>query len=189
MDDPQELEDAAAVGLLLRIRQGDEKAFVELFRAINRRVFLFAMYRLGDRQDAEEVLNDTAWELWQHPDRFRGDSRFMTYVLGIAYNKAKSLLRGRAHREEDPGDDIEEVPDPDPTPFEALVSKQNLAAIARCMQQLPARQRVIVHLAYFEDRSREEIGRIIDCEGNAVRQHLYQALRKMKPCLAASGLK
>ena len=164
-------------------------AFLGLFRAINRRVFLFALRRLGNRQDAEEVLNDTALELWQHPGRFRGDSRFMSYVLGIAHNKAMSLLRSRGHREEDPEDDIEEVPGPDPTPFEALAGKEKLAAIGRCMEQLTARQRVIVHLAYFEDMSREEIGRIIDCEGNAVRQHLYQALRKLKPCLAASGLK
>jgi RNA polymerase sigma-70 factor, ECF subfamily len=186
---PRELDDAAAVRLLVRIGQGDERAFDELWDAIKRRVLLFAMSRLGDRQDAEEVSNDTGWELWRHPDRFRGDSRFMTYVLGIANNKAKSLLRSRGHREEDPGDDVEEAPDPDPTPFEALLSKEKLAAVTRCMERLSKRQRSVVHLAYFEDMSREEIGRIIGCQGNAVRQHLCQALRKLKPCLAASDLK
>jgi len=69
------LDDATALQLLERVREGDMEAFAELFRAINRRVFLFAKHRLGDREDAEEVLNDTAMELWQHPNRFRGDSR------------------------------------------------------------------------------------------------------------------
>lgn len=177
-----------AVGLLRRIGQGDEQAFVELFHVINRRVFLFARHRLGDREDAEEVLNDTAMELWRHPDRFRGDCRFMTYVLGIANNKASGLLRRRGCVEVDDGDDPEEVPDVDPTPFDAVLGKERLAAIDQCIKQLPERQRTIVHLAYFEDLSREQIGLIVGCAGNAVRQHLFQALRKMKRCLATSGL-
>jgi len=188
MDKPQGFDNDAAVALLRRIGQGDEQAFVEIFRAINRRVILFALRRLGNRQDAEEVLNDTAMELWRHPERFRGDSKVMTYVLGIANNKASSLLRSRGCPEEEPGDDVEDIPDEDPTPFDALLRKETLAAINRCMEMLSERKRIIVHLVYFEDLSREEIGCIIGCEGNLVRQHLCQALRKMKPCLATSGL-
>ena len=189
MDEAHGVAGGAAVGLLHRIGQGDEQAFAELFCAINRRVFLFAMHRLGDRQDAEEVLNETAMELWRHPDRFQGDSQFMTYVLGIANNLASNLLRGRCRRREDPGESAQDAVDSDCTPFDALLGKEKLAAIALCMEQLSERQRTIVHLAYFEDLSREEIGCLIDCTGNAVRQHLCQALRKMKVCLATSGLK
>ncbi len=189
MTKPDGIDPDLAIGLLRRIAQRDQKAFAELFHIINRRVFQFALHRLGQRQDAEEVLNDTALELWRHPERFRGDSSFMTYVLGIANNKAGSLLRSRGRPEKDPGDELAEVPADDATPFDLLWGKQQLAAITRCMDQLSQRQRIIVHLAYFEDLSREEIGRIIDCEGNAVRQHLWQALRKLKPCVARSGLK
>jgi RNA polymerase sigma-70 factor, ECF subfamily len=188
MDRLPRLDDADAVELLRRIRDGDEEAFATLFRCINRRVFLFARHRLGDREAAEEVLNDTALELWQHPDRYRGDARFMTYVLGIANNRALSLLRGRGRYEQDPGDDLEGVPDEGPTPFDALWRKQKLAAIERCMELLSKHLRTIVHLAYFEDLSRAEIGNIVCCSENAVRQHLFHALRKMTPCLAASEL-
>jgi RNA polymerase sigma-70 factor (ECF subfamily) len=184
----RDFDDAAAVGLLCRIGEGDRNAFVELFRAINRRVFLFAKHRLGNREDAEEVLNDTAMELWQHPDRFRGESRFMTYVLGIANHKASSLLRRRSQCDESAADGVDGVADGDPTPFDAVWGRQKLAAIAHCMERLPERQRTIVYLAYFEDLSREEIGRIVRCEENAVRQYLWQALRKMRGCLTASGL-
>lgn len=168
--------------------QGDQEAFVELFHAINRRVFLFAKHRLGDREDAEEVLNDTALELWQHPGRFRGDSRFMTYVLGIANNKAISLLRRRGRCEEDAAGDPEDVPDDALGPVDEVWRMQKLTAILKCMEQLAERQRTIVYLAYFEDLSRDEIGRIVGCEENAVRQYLWQALRKMRNCLAASGM-
>jgi len=180
------LDDATALQLLERVRKGEMEAFAELFRAINRRVFLFAKHRLGDREDAEEVLNDTAMELWQHPNRFRGDSRFMTYVLGIANNKANTLLRRRGRFEDDPPEDLEDFPDSEPTPYDAVWRKQKLTAIAQCMERLPERQRTIVYLAYFEDLSREEIGRIVDCEENAVRQYLHQALRKMRGWLTAA---
>jgi RNA polymerase sigma-70 factor (ECF subfamily) len=183
-----EFDDAAAVRLLGRIRVGDQAAFVELFCAINRRVFLFAKHRLGDPEDAQEVLNDTAMELWQHPDRFGGNSRFMTYVLGIANHKAMSLLRRRGRCEEDPGCEAGDVADDDLAPFDAVWRMQQLTAIVQCMERLPERQRTIVYLAYFEDLSREQIGRIVSCEENAVRQYLWHALRKMRSCLATSGL-
>jgi len=188
MDQLQGLDDAAAVALLRRIDQGDEEAFNELFRAINRRAFLFARRKLDNREDAEEVLIATMMELWRRLLRFRGDSKFMTYVLRIANHKASSELRRRGCREEDPGEEVEDVPADDPTPFEAVLGKERLAALARCMDQLLSRQRIIVHLAYFEDLSREEIGRIIGCEANAVRQHLWRALRKRKPRLETSGV-
>ena len=185
----RELDDAVVVRLLHRVSQGDRGAFVELYRAINRRVFLFAKYRLGNREDAEEVLDDTAMELWKHPDRFRGESRFMTYVLGIANNKAISLLRRRGCFEESSEEDPRDMPDDDPTPVDAVSRKETLGAIQQCMEQLSERQSTIVYLAYFEDLSRGEIGRIVGCTENAVRQHLCQALRKMKGCLAASASK
>jgi DNA-directed RNA polymerase specialized sigma subunit len=64
----------------------------------------------------------------------------------------------------------------------------SLSRNAWSMEQLQERQRTNVYPAYFEDLSRGEIGRIVDCEENAVRQYLCQALRKLKGCLAASGL-
>jgi len=188
MADQRDCDDAVALQLLQRIRQGDNDAFVELFRAINRRVFLFAKQRLGNREDAEEVVLDVAMELWRHPERFRGDSRFMTYVLGIANHMVISLLRRRGRSDDDAAEALEDVPDCDLSPDDVVWRKQRLAAIERCMEQLPQRQRVIVYLAYFEDLSRQEIGRIVNCEENAVRQYLHQALRKMRTCLAASEL-
>jgi len=188
MDDAHGFSSGTVIRLLRRIGQGDEHAFVELFRAINRRVFLFAFHRLGNREDAEEVLIDTAEELWRHPERYLGHSRFMTYVLGIANHRASDLLRRQGRRQEEAVEVTEDVADPDPTPFEVLIGKQKLACIARCMERLPQRQRVIVHLAYFEDLSREEIGRLLGCTDNAVRQHLHQALRNLKALLAGTGL-
>jgi RNA polymerase sigma-70 factor (ECF subfamily) len=185
MDRARSLVDELALKLLRRIAEGDESAFVELFRTINRRTFQFARHLLDNEQDAEEVLHDTAMELWRRPEGFRGESRFMTYVLGIAHNKALGMLRARGRREAQAQDDLDEVADDDgSTPFEIVCTKESFAAVARCMDRLSNRQRVIVHLAYFEDLSREEIGRIIGCTGNAVRQHLMHALRKLKACLA-----
>lgn len=179
-----ELDEATAMALLCRIRQCDDQAFVELFRALNRRIFLFAKHRLDRPEDAEEVLNETMLELWRHPDRFRGGSRFVTYVLGIANNKARAVLRQRGRAEPALEEGAEEDADDGPTPFDAFCEKERRAAIAESMEGLSARQRTIVHLAYFEDLSREEIGRIVGCTGNAVRQLLFQALKKMSRCTA-----
>jgi len=176
----EEFDNVAALGLLGRIGQGDEKVFVRLFQMINRRVYLFALHRLGNPHDAEEVLNDTALELWRHPERFRGESRFMTYVLGIANNRASDRLRALGRIDEEALGEETEVASNIPSPPDLVNARQIRAAIGRCLGQLTPRQRVVVHLTYYEGLSRAEIGRIIGCEGNAVRQHLFQALRRLR---------
>jgi len=80
---------------------------------------------------------------------------------------------------------LEDFPDSEPTPYDAVWRKQKLTAIAQCMERLPERQRTIVYLAYFEDCPRGDRAHSRLRE-NAVRQYLHQALRKMRGWLTAS---
>jgi RNA polymerase sigma-70 factor (ECF subfamily) len=190
MDQSQGFAGDKTLQLLGRIGQGDQKAFVELFCQINRRVYVFALHRLGDCEDAEEVLHETALTLWRHPDRFLGTSQFMTYVLGIANNLVKRRQRELGRRQEDAveADVLEDAACVECTPLDSVLDREKLACIGRCMEQLTERQRTIVHLAYFEGLSRRQIGDIVDCSENSVRQDLHTALRRMKDCIARSGL-
>ncbi len=57
---------------------------------------LFAVSRLRDEDAAQTVMTDTLFEVWKHPDRFRGESRFSTWLLGIAKYKVLTAFRSRA---------------------------------------------------------------------------------------------
>src|ERR1700730_6435204 len=87
---------AREVELIARIAEGDRKAFEELYGLYNRRLARF-LTRLTRRYDvAEEVINDTFYIVWRKAGDFRGDSQPSTWILGIAYRKARNAFRSSA---------------------------------------------------------------------------------------------
>src|SRR4029077_21080493 len=79
--------------LIARVAQGDRRAFEELYNLYHRRMARF-LTRLTHRYDvAEEIINDTFWVVWRKAGEFRGDSQPSTWILGIAYRKARNAFR------------------------------------------------------------------------------------------------
>ncbi len=75
----------AELALIRCVSLRDRIALRELYLLYHRRLSRFLM-RLTQRQDlAEEVINDTLLVVWNSADRFRGDSRVSTWIVGIAY--------------------------------------------------------------------------------------------------------
>jgi RNA polymerase sigma-70 factor (ECF subfamily) len=102
--------------LLGRAREGDWAAFEGLVDRLQGRVFGLAMRILGQRQDAEDVTQQTFLSVLEHLDGFRGESAVATWVLRIATNHALKVLRQRRHTPAvvggDPGDGYADLPHP-----------------------------------------------------------------------------
>src|ERR1700756_4865822 len=85
--------------LIAKIAKGDRRAFEEIYNLYHRRLARF-LTRLTKRYDvAEEVINDTFWTVWRNARDFRGDSQPSTWILGIAYRKARNAFRSSARVE------------------------------------------------------------------------------------------
>src|ERR1700733_8246162 len=101
---------AREVELIARIAQGDRKAFEELYNLYHRRLARF-LTRLTKRYDvAEEVINDTFWIVWRKAGAFRGDSQPSTWILGIAYRRARNAFRSSARN--DAHENLDTIPPP-----------------------------------------------------------------------------
>jgi len=84
--------------LVHRARQGDYGAFEALVAKYERRLYGLAVRIVGNRQDAEDVLQQTFLSVVEHLAEFREESRFCTWLMRIATNHALALLRKRAIR-------------------------------------------------------------------------------------------
>lgn len=94
------------------------------------------------------------------------------------------MLRRRARGDEQPLDDAAlEVADVGPSPYEALLARQNAAAVRQCMQALPAAQREALHLQWVEDLKLEEIARLTAAPANTVATRIHHAKRRLRDCL------
>ena len=177
---------AREVDLIARIGQGDRRALEELYHLYHRRMARF-LTRITRRYDlAEEIINDTFWVVWRKSRDFRGDSQPSTWILGIAYRKARNALRTSA-RLAAQNLDSQVLPLMTDEPFRAEELRDWLTS---ALAQLPIEQRLGVELCYELGYSCAEIATIMDCPVNTVKTRLFHArakLQKLLPQLAGGA--
>src|SRR5579864_8968633 len=81
--------------LVAQAREGDTRAFGELVRRYEGKIFRLAQHITQNREDAEDVLQETFMKGYEHLDQFQGNSKFYTWIVRIAVNQALMKLRRR----------------------------------------------------------------------------------------------
>jgi RNA polymerase sigma-70 factor, ECF subfamily len=170
--------------LLRQIAQTDRGALEELYHLYHRRLARF-LTRLTRRYDiAEDIINETFWVVWCKAGEFRGDSLPSTWIMGIAYHKARNALRASARL-------ISEASLDTPPPLLTTEGPQRAEELrdwlGHALVQLPEEQRLAVLLCYELGLSCEEIGRIMECPTNTVKTRLFHARAKLQRLLRESG--
>jgi len=179
-----ETPEGALSELLRTIAGGDAGALAELYRQVESPIYAFALSRLGDREQAAEVLHEVMLEVWRRAGGFEGRSRALTWILGIAHHKiVDALRRGRRWRPEvPPGED---VPDTAlPTPFERLEQGERRDVVRRALEGLSDAHREVVHLAFYQDLSYPEIARLLDVPQGTVKTRMFHARKALRRRLA-----
>jgi RNA polymerase sigma-70 factor (ECF subfamily) len=180
-------EGAAEVVLLQRIAGGDRDAFAELYRRLQRPLFGYLMKLVRDREMVEDVLNETLMEVWRQAARFEGRSSVNTWVFSIAHHRAVSRLRKKRETALDE-EQAAAIEDEGPTPDMNAESKDMSRLLAKLMEQLSFEHREILHLAYFQEFSVQEIADALDLPPNTVKTRMFYARQRLKVLLEQSGV-
>ena len=170
--------------LVFRVSRGDRDAFRELYLAYHRRLARFLTRLTYRREDAEEVISETLWIVWQRAGDFREASRVSTWIMGIAYRRALKMIRRAAtHRRAM----LLECSDHEPFTADAAQAAADRQLLERGLAQLPLEQRLVLEFTYYMDRSCEEIAQIMDCPVNTVKTRMFNARRKLRAILVEAG--
>jgi RNA polymerase sigma-70 factor, ECF subfamily len=117
--------------------------------------------------------------VWRKARSFRGDSQPSTWILGIAYRKARNAFRASA-RYAEKNLQVEQLPLTDEKPSDTEELRDWLG---RALAELPIEQRLAVELCYELGHSCEEIAKIMDCPVNTVKTRLFHARAKLQRLL------
>ena len=169
--------------LLARVAEGDRDAFRELYLRYHRRLARFLTRLTHRREDAEEIINDTMWIVWQRAADFRGASRVSTWIMGIAYRRALKMIRRAVTHERAM---LLEAVDDEPSNDQVVESSADRKLLERALAQLPLEQRLVLELTYYLDHSCEEIADIMECPVNTVKTRMFHARRKLRVLLGDS---
>ncbi|MGC1441467.1 MAG: sigma-70 family RNA polymerase sigma factor, partial [Burkholderiaceae bacterium] len=184
MTKPADLTPEAVTAVLDRIAGKDESALRELHDVYSRRIFLFAMSRLRDEEAAQTVMIDTLYEVWKKPDGFRGESRFSTWLLGIAKYKILSTLRAASQSaHEDIDDYADRIEDPNANIEADMEAAEHGRFLRECIDALNDAQRECVQLVYFDGLALGEIADIQGVPQGTVKTRLFHARKNLTTCV------
>ena len=179
-----DLTESQARELLQRMQARDESALRQMHQACARRIYAFALNRLHDEQEAETVVADVLYDIWKHPERFRGESKFSTWMLGIAKYKVLMMCRSRQTDMQELTDEIvETTQDDNMGVFDAVLNAQHREHIGACLETLPEAQRESLYLTFYEGWSVTEIAEHQECPEGTAKTRLFHARKNMKACM------
>ena len=142
-----------------------------------------AIRMLGERETAEEVVQEAFLALWRHAARYdvaRGSVR--TWLLGIVHNRAIDRLRGRAPTSALP-DDLGADPSPESDVWGQAVQRLDREAVGQALAQLPAEQRQTIELAYYAGLTHAQIATMLELPLGTVKGRMRLALGRLRTLL------
>jgi RNA polymerase sigma-70 factor, ECF subfamily len=180
----QATSDEALMG---RIAEGDRLAMEVLYARHHVRVFRFSLRLIGDESLAEDLATEVFLDVWRHADRFEGRSAVSTWVLGIARFKALSARRRRATEQLD--DEVAKtIEDPADDPAKVLEKNDTSTIIRNCLKRLAPHHREIIDLAYYHEKSLEEVAAIVGVPKNTVKTRMLRARTRLAGLLKDAGI-
>jgi RNA polymerase sigma factor (sigma-70 family) len=168
--------------LLARARAGDRAAFEQLYRWFERPVFTLALRIAGNREEAQDVLQETMLKVLGRIGEFRGaGSPFWGWVRQIAVNEALMRLRRDRRLAQEIGvdDPSEYAEDHGPLPPAAA----DAALLQRALAALPSATRSVLWLYHAEGYTHEEIAALMQRTPSFSKSQLARGTKKLRTML------
>jgi RNA polymerase sigma-70 factor (ECF subfamily) len=174
--------------LIRRIAAGDEAALGALHRAYGQCLYAFALRITGDAGLAEDVVQESLVIIWQKAGKFRGESRVLTWLLGIVHHKSLNMLRNIRRRPAFPIREADAVPDETAGPDERASRLEQSRLLRDGLQRLSPEHRAALELVFYQGLSLEETARVCGCPVGTVKSRLRYAKNALRGELSRAGL-
>ena len=172
-------------------KRGDTHAFEKLVLRYKRRIFAMALRITNNREDAEDVVQDSFHKVFLHLGDFQEKSQFSTWLTRIAMNQAFMLLRRRRGvlevLPENTDDALESAStafvDQRPSPEESCWRRERTELLTEAINRLGPKIRRTILLRNIEERSLGETAEILGTSIGVVKSRLFQGRRRLRRTL------
>ncbi len=181
-------------GVVQASLDGDARAFGEIVSRYDQRLLNFVYRTIGDRERAQDLVQETFVRVYRHLQRFDQTKKFSTWIYTIAWNLAKNELRNRSRNPLVLFQTIKKNWDADHRPLEwedtqykpdDLFRKRHLREkVEQAVAQLPEHHRIVFVLRELEGKTYEEIADITGCNLGTVKSRLNRARNNFATIIA-----
>lgn len=169
--------------LILRLIEGDEDAFCELYATYKKRLIYFAMRFLKSREYAEDVFQDAFTVVWQSRRFINPDASFSSYLYTIMRNRILNQLRNAANEEKLKESILSQALDYTEDTKREVMLNDLKSLISHALQQLTPRQREIFEMSREAQLSHKEIADKLGISVNTVQEHISTSLKLIRTYL------
>lgn len=196
--DVTEPDDLAERRFIERLQARDERAFNELVRLYEQRIFRLLLRMLGRRDEAEDMAQEVFVQVFKAVGTFRGESKLSTWVYRIAVNLCKNRVKYLARRHDGARDELEPLAERAPlsqakgVTFGDVARPDHLAegfeverVVQVCLAELETDFREVLVLRDVEDLAYEEIAEITALPLGTVKSRIHRARSALKELVEA----
>lgn len=165
--------------------RGDQRAFDSLYQATSSMLLGVCMRVLGDRSEAEDVLQEVYVTVWRKAVQFdSARARASTWMGTIARNRCIDRLRSQpASALRAPIEVLDFAEDPSPSPAAHAESSMERAQLDDCIEQLEPKRQVLIRTAFFEGATYEELSARSGSPLGSVKSWIRRGLLQLRACL------
>ena len=174
--------------LVLRLIEGDEDAFCELYAAYKNRLIYFAMRFLKSREYAEDIFQDAFAVVWQGRRIINPDASFSAYLYTIVRNRILNQLRDLSNQDKLREQILSQAVNYTNETKDEIIANDLRQFISRALQQLTPRQREIFQMSRERQMSHREIAEVLGISVNTVQESISISLRTLRTYLEKNSI-
>ena len=168
-----------------RIAERDPAALRELYDRHAGLVYAIALKMLRSREEADDLVTDLFWELWNKADRYDATRAApVTYMVTLARSRCIDRLRRSNRHKAAPLDvNTQQKADDEPTPLEGALLDENRGLVREALSRLDENQRTALESAYYDGLTHSEIAEKLGKPLGTVKTYIRQGLIRLRESL------
>ncbi|MEM8527306.1 MAG: RNA polymerase sigma factor [Bacteroidota bacterium] len=163
-----------------------KREFQQAVAPIRDKLYRFALRMMNNIPEAEDVVQEVLIKLWQQRERLLQVTNLEAWSVRMTRNVSVDKLRTR--KQTDDVDQLVNVETDLRTPDLLAEEKDTFLIVQQAIQELPEKQRLVMHLRDIEEHSYQEIAEALEMPMNQVKVNLFRARKKVREVLLKSKI-
>lgn len=163
-------------------RRGDQSAGERLFERYYDAIARFFYNKAGDR--SADLLQKTFLACVEGLERMRDDTRFRSYLFGIAHNLLRKHYRDKSRRGSELDFELVSVHDMGPSPSKAIAVRQEQRLLLEALRRIPLDYQVVIELFYWETMTAAEIAEVTGAPVGTIKTRIRRGRQLIEETLA-----
>jgi len=186
MDEPQ-LDKLENMDLLMKLRKGDEAAFIKIYNQYRSKIYTYA-YQLCKSSDiAEEIVQEVFIKIWQKKEQLNLELSFNAYIKKITLNHVLNYLKKTARERALQEQILYTIETSSNRTEDHILEKELRQIYDEAIARLPQQKKIIYQLCRLQELSHDEIALKLNISKNTVKNHMVEASRSIRDYVSKNG--